>query len=371
MSIEKKLKAGLQTLIILSIVIALIGIIGLFIVRGPHALDLGSHSHQDMAKQIAAMASTANVKTYIFSFLMLALMASTIVVGINVSSYFKEKVASPLRDLTGNLKDTSVKLFASSEQQAAGASEQAASVAQTTATVEELDQTSIQIAENAEVVARVADKTLKSAKDGEEAVNRGMDSLSKIETQSVHTANQILSLEEKSKAINQILEIINDIAEQTNLLALNAAIEAARAGEAGKGFQVVASEIKKLAESVVNSTGDIKDIVAELSELINKAVISTNQAKEEISNGVSLSKAGRQGLQKIVQLVEETTASAKQISIATRQQQTASKQVVAAMKEVAQVAKQSADASGVNTQATEKLTEISKNLDQFIGKDMA
>ncbi|MDX7642978.1 methyl-accepting chemotaxis protein, partial [Aeromonas caviae] len=38
------------------------------------------------------------------------------------------------------------------------------------------------------------------------------------------------------RAIDGILDVINNIANQTNLLALNAAIEAARAGESGRGF---------------------------------------------------------------------------------------------------------------------------------------
>ena len=55
-------------------------------------------------------------------------------------------------------------------------------------------------------------------------------------------------IEDASKKIEQIIDVIDDIAFQTNLLALNAGIEAARAGEAGKGFAVVAQEVRELAQ---------------------------------------------------------------------------------------------------------------------------
>ncbi len=76
----------------------------------------------------------------------------------------------------------------------------------------------------------------------------------------------IQALAEASGKIEQVIGVIAEIAEQTNLLALNAAIEAARAGEHGRGFAVVAEEVRNLSRRTAESTGEIRQWVADLTE---------------------------------------------------------------------------------------------------------
>ncbi len=247
-------------------------------------------------------------------------------------------VNDEIRSLTG-------KVLTATDEQASGAAQQAAAVSQTSATVEELAQTSKQIADNSQSVAATAERTLASAEEGMQSVADTAEGIEEIRQSTQVASDRILALGERSQEIGRVLVIIDDIAEQTKILALNAAIEAARAGEAGKGFAVVAEEIRKLADSVTESTSEIGRVVREIQSSSSSLVMSTERATRKVEEGKALALRTADSLDTIVQQVEETTDSAKQISVATRQQRTASDQVVISMREMALVSTQAAATS--------------------------
>ena len=258
------------------------------------------------------------------------------------------------------LAQSSNDILAATEQQASGSAEQAASIAQTTATMEELASTYRQIAENANQVVSMAEASLGSAENGQQAVMNTLTAMEEIKVRTQQSANKILTLGERSQQIGQVLAIINSIADQTKILALNAAIEAARAGEAGKGFSVVAIEIRKLAESVVDSTSEISTIMNEIQTAANELVMSTEQELKHVQGGVDLAHTTGDSLDQILEMVEQTTVAAKEISAATQQQKSATDQVVKAMREVATVAQQTAAGSKQVATAAEQLSAMAK-----------
>ncbi|MDZ4064179.1 MAG: methyl-accepting chemotaxis protein [Coriobacteriia bacterium] len=262
------------------------------------------------------------------------------------------------------LAQSSNEILSATEQQASGAAEQAASISETTATMEELAATYRQIAENANQVVNMAEASLGSAESGQQAVFNTLSAMEQIKVRSQSSANKILSLGERSQQIGQVLEIINSIADQTKILALNAAIEAARAGEAGKGFSVVAIEIRKLAESVVDSTGEISTIMTEIQSAANDLVIATEQELKQVQAGVDLAHVTGESLDQILEMIERTTVAAKEISGATQQQKSATDQVVKAMREVAAVAQQTAAGGRQVAGSAEQLSAIAKESSQ-------
>lgn len=92
-------------------------------------------------------------------------------------------------------------------------------------------------------------------------------------TQMKELIHALAEISENSNKILSINKVVNDISFQTNLLALNASIEASRAGEMGKGFEVVAEEVKNLAQK----SGEL---AKETTTLIENAMNSINNGSE-------------------------------------------------------------------------------------------
>lgn len=93
----------------------------------------------------------------------------------------------------------------------------------------------------------------------------------------------VAQLEEASRRIEKVVDLITQIASQTHLLSLNATIEAARAGEAGRGFAIVAGEVKDLALQTATATGNVSESVHAIQGGASRAAAAMSSVTETIS----------------------------------------------------------------------------------------
>ncbi|WP_295456687.1 methyl-accepting chemotaxis protein [uncultured Thiodictyon sp.] len=243
-----------------------------------------------------------------------------------------------------------------------------ASVAQITSTMEELSASSSQIAEYSETVVEVARRTFENSRAGADAMHRLVKRMADIRDDSQTAVQEILDLGRKSKEISRIMEIIDTVADQTRLIAFNAALEAASAGEAGRRFSVVASEIRRLADSVSESTGEIAGKVAEIQESISRLVLTSEKGTAGIEQGIQESAQTQQLLDAMVDGAGETTRAAQQISLSSQQQRTASNQVVVALREIVSASADTAASVRRIADIAQAMTRLSAQLDERVGR---
>jgi|GEM_PF-2694834 len=253
-------------------------------------------------------------------------------------------------------------------EQMATSIETSSSVAEITATMEELSASSTQIAEHSHSVVDIANQTWEGSKKGFEAMQLLMDKMGDIRDDNQKSLNEILGLGGMSKEISQIMKIITSVADQTKLIAFNAALEAASAGESGRRFGVVAAEIRRLADSVTDSTGEIETKVNQIQDSISHLVVVSEKGASGIDAGLSASITAGSMLSDLVDAARQTASAAKQISLSTQQQKTASNQVVVALREIASASSQTGQSIKRIAGISEELVHLTDSLESRLSE---
>ncbi len=277
-----------------------------------------------------------------------------------------KKFVTEIREAALQLSTSSAEVLAAATQNESSTSAQASSIHETTATMEELKGASHQIAENAQMVAAIAEQTLSGAKQGQGAINAFMTSMEKVRHNAIEVDDAIAKLSKRVERIGTVVEVIDEIADRSDLLALNAALEGAKAGEAGRGFSIVAAEMRRLAENVMESTKEIKNLITEIREATHAAKEASDGNKRMAGEGEKLGGNAMQSVSGILSGIQETSDAARVIHLATQQQRTATEQVVQSMAEIEEVTRQAQSGSKQATGAASELTKLAERLAELV-----
>jgi methyl-accepting chemotaxis protein len=259
-------------------------------------------------------------------------------------------------------------LSVSSQEIASTSNEQAASVKEIVSTMEDSDQLSRSIASKIGEVATVSANTKDLVQNGFSVIQASLEKMGEIREANTETIAGIENLGEKIESIWEIVKIIDGITDQTKIIAFNAELEAVAAGDAGKNFQIVASEIRRLADSTVNSTGEIKERIREIQNSSDKLIIASEEGTSKIKAGHAQSNTLRELFEDILSSSEISATSAGQIAASIRQQVVAFEQILLTLKQISEGINNFVVSTRSTSQAAVSIRTQSEKLNEIIGK---
>lgn len=298
-------------------------------------MQVTQYAIEDIMMMFAALAKGDLNKTitreYVGAFETLKNDANTTVQKLTDIIISMKQTASIVRGAATEISQGNVSLSQRTEEQAASLEQTASSIEQMTSTVKQ----------NADNTAQAKQLALTAKNQAEEG--------GKIVGQAVSI---MLTANESSKKITDIISVIDEIAFQTNLLALNAAVEAARAGEQGRGFAVVATEVRNLAQRSATAAREIKHLI---KNSVNK-----------IEEGTRAVEFSGKTLEEIILAIKKVNDIVAEIATATQEQAAGIEQINKAINQMDETTQQNAALVEEAAAASEAMLEQAQNLTQQV-----
>jgi methyl-accepting chemotaxis protein len=259
-------------------------------------------------------------------------------------------------------------LSSSSKEISTTANEQSASVSEIVSTMEGSKNLSEQIAYKTTEVANLAKETQELSSKGAELREANQTMMEDIRNQNQKIISEIRNLSDMIIRISEAIRIIDGIADQTKLIAFNASLEASSSGEAGARFSVVASEIRRFADNVVESTREIKQKIEEVQGASQALIAEANNGSRQIEIGYERMSEQKIVFEHIVENSQNVATRSQQISNLSKQQELASSQIFTALKEISAGVKQFVIATSSTSKIADSLNGMSEDLKGRVDK---
>ena len=225
-------------------------------------------------------------------------------------------------------------------------------------------------------IEQTANQAVEQSQEGIVAVTRTQEASREVGQFYQALLNSLASLTSQSNNMRIILSLVRSLAQETHLLSLNAAIEAVGAGEHGERFNIIAQEVKSLADRSNQANQEVIGIVNQLEDGIQQAakLAEDGYAKAALMEQ-SVGDAGKV-IEIMQNIIERTQNQALEINhkmlnardqintirVATSQQQSTTRQVLQTLRELYSVAEQVAEGSQLVSRSALSLENTSQGL---------
>src|SRR5258708_38178287 len=176
------------------------------------------------------------------------------------------------------------------------------------------------------------------------------------------TSGKVQTLGERSREINNIVEVISSIAHQTNRLALDASVQAAMAGENGKGFGVIALDIRRQAERAKTQSALIVQIVHTVTEDITAAANAIHETTQETTAGTQLAQEVGNALELLFSAVERQASEIEVTNQVAKQQLQTTTKAVQMMQHISDSTRKSSTITRSVSQQINELAQLAGRL---------
>ena len=249
-----------------------------------------------------------------------------------------DTMADNLNSLVGQVQLSSIQVTSSSTELAATAREQETTMShqlestnRVVKSVEDISHVATDLVETMQTVASMSQETAVFASSGQKDLSKMEEAMRSMETASKSISGRLASINEKAGNISHVVDTITKVADQTNLLSLNAAIEAEKAGEYGRGFQVVAREIRRLADQTAVATLDIEQMVQEMESAVASGVMEMDKFIDEVRRSAEDVGSISKQLTRIIEQVQAQSPSFEDLNVATGHQSESARKINTAM----------------------------------------
>lgn len=292
-----------------------------------------------------------------------------VVDSINLMTEELGTVLIQVRTAATSVVDSSQEVREDSEKINKGVESTATETLQVTGQIQGLIEGIRQMAVDAQASANTARLALDASKEGQAAVTETLQGMQEIRQEVQGMAKRIQLLGDRSQEIEEIVDTIAQITRQTNLLALNASVEAAGAGQSGGRFNIVAAEVRKLANTSAQATTRIANLIKTVQVEIEDVIGSMSESTEQVEKGYRVASSTGERINRIEKLAEESAQFAEKIAESTEKQSRTVTAVGSAVQQIAVIAQdsqQSAERSKNTAANLERLAkELGDNLTKF------
>ena len=286
-----------------------------------------------------------------------------------------DEMASSFRNVLGQVQRSGIQVTSSSTELAATAREQEATMSnqltstnKVVASVEEISEVSNELVKTMAQVAAMSQETAGFAAKGQSDLGRMEAAMLTMESASKSISGRLETINEKAENITTVVVTITKVADQTNLLSLNAAIEAEKAGEYGRGFNVVAREIRRLADQTAVATLDIEQMVQEMQSAVSAGVMEMDKFIGEVKR--SAEDVGRISTQlaRIIEQVQALSPSFENVNVSMGQQSENATEINTAIVNLSEEMQQTMESLHESYTAIEQLNEAARGLQDEVSR---